>query len=204
MGRYYDTETAGNALRFQEFGATHPRARSRAVHESFRMVLGMLGNTAHPANVQGGTQHADMVSAKCEAGIWQYLHAYNGVIEPQARTREHMHAFLQVLGYTTPEEFFEQGDFCDQFRRLWASAASICFFSQGAVARQCGTEGSETWLQNTTLFDPNREQLAAIGHDAAKETLRAQRTARGLPADAPTSEDAIELLRARYPLRASQ
>ena len=84
-----------------------------------------------------------------------------------------MHAFLQVLGYTTPEEFFEQGGFCDQFRRLWAFAASICVFSQEAVARQCGTEGSETWLQSTPLFDPNREQLDAIGPDAAKETLRA-------------------------------
>ena len=114
----------------------------------------------------------------------QYLQAYNGVKEPQARTTEHMHAFLHVLGYTTPEEFFEQGDFCDQFRRLWSFAASICFFSQEAVARQCGTEGSVT---------PDREQLAAIGHDAAKETLRTQRLARGLPPDPPASEAAMNI-----------
>ena len=85
-----------------------------------------------------------------------------------------MHAFLHVLGYTTPEEFFDQGDFCDRFRRLWAFAASICYFSQEAVARQCGTEGSETWLQSTPYFAPDRQQLAAIGVDAAKQTSRAQ------------------------------
>ena len=180
MARYYDEEKEGNALRFHAFAAAHPRACSRAVHETFRMVLEILGNRAPPANVAGGTQHLDLIAAMCEAGMWQYLHAYNGTVEPQARTTEHMHAFLQVLGYTTPEEFFDRGDFCDQFRRLWAFAASICFLSQEAVARQCGTAGSETWLQSSPFFLPNKEQLEAIGPDGAKDSLRAQRQARGL------------------------
>ena len=81
MSRYYAEHMGNtNALRFHKFAASHPRACSRAVHETFRMVLGILGNTAPAANVPGGIQHADMVAAKCEAGIWQHLQAYNGVI----------------------------------------------------------------------------------------------------------------------------
>jgi hypothetical protein len=95
MTRYYDAEKEGNALRFHDFAANHPRACSRAVHETFRMVLEILGNTAPPANVPGGTQHLDLIAAKCEAGMWQYVHAYNGTVEPQARTTEHMHAFFK-------------------------------------------------------------------------------------------------------------
>ena len=180
MTRYYEAEKEGNALRFHDFAASHPRACSRAVHETFRMVLEILGSAAPPANVPGGTQHLDLIAAKCEAGMWQYVHAYNGTVEPQGRTTEHMHAFLQLLGYTTPEEFFADGDFCKRFRKLWAFAASICFLSQEAVARQCGTPGCETWLQSTACFKPNKEQLEAIGPEAAAATQDAQQSARGI------------------------
>ena len=96
MARYYDEEKKGNALRFHKFAAAHPRACSRAVHETLRMVFEIFGNVASPANVPGGKQHWDLIAAKCEAGIWQYIQAYNGTVEPQARTTEHMHAFLHV------------------------------------------------------------------------------------------------------------
>ena len=98
MSCYYDKEKDGCALRFHECAIARPRDCSRAVHETFRMVLKILGKTAPPASVPSGTQHGDMVFAKREACNWQYLHACNGIVKPQARTTEHMHAFLQVLG----------------------------------------------------------------------------------------------------------
>ena len=154
MTRCYDEEKEGNALRFHAFAANHPRACSRAVHETFRMVFEILGNAAPPANVPGGTQHLDLIAAKCEAGMWQYLHAYNGTVEPQARTTEHMHAFLQVLGYTTPEEFFDRGDHAalhmggafgrggDVWRSLYAYCWGFCcglLFLFGPLARLMGS-----------------------------------------------------------------
>ena len=151
------------------------------------MALGIMGNCKSPANVPGGKPHADLVAAKCEAGVWQYLHAYNGTVELQARTTEHMRAFLHVLGYTTPKDFFEQGNFRGQFRRLWAFAASICFFSQEAITRQRGTAGSDKRFQSSPLFRPDKEQLVALGIGGAKDTARAQHAARGIAckADGP-------------------
>ena len=45
-----------------------------------------------------------------------------------------------------------------------------------------GTGGSDTWLQTSPYFIPNKEQSLALGPDAAKQSLHAQRLARGLDA----------------------
>ena len=137
MSAYFEEVKRGNALRMHEFAASHPAAVSKTVHATFQLVLEHLANCCTPASLPEGSVHFDLIPASCEEGVFSYLSSFNGVVEPQVRTTEHMHAFYSVLGYTTPEEFFRDGTFVDTFRRLWSFCASVCVVSQEALARRC-------------------------------------------------------------------
>ncbi|MEC9032278.1 MAG: hypothetical protein VYB15_10375, partial [Planctomycetota bacterium] len=125
MRAYYEEVSKDNPLRLHELAAQNPEAAAKCVHLTFRMTIEILMNCTPPANVKPHKMNLDLVPALCEAGMFTYLSGYLGVVEPQMRFTEHMHALLQIFGYSHPEEFFRSGTFVDMFRRLWVFAAPV-------------------------------------------------------------------------------
>ena len=117
--------------------------------------------------------------------MFNYISGYIGVVEPQMRFTEHLHALVQILGYSHPEEFFRSGTFVDMFRRMWAFAASICFTSQEALADQCGTYAAKNALSTAPVIPLSRKQRSMLGPERAQETMDAQNRARTTLLDVP-------------------
>ena len=178
MQKYYEDVKKGNSLVLHELAAQNPMATMRCVHLTFRMTIELLFNCTAAANVKSSSQNLDLVPAHCEAGMFNYVSGYLGVVEPQMRFTEHLHLLWQLLGFSHPDDFFRGGEFSDRFRRLWAYAASICFCSQEAFAAQCGTDSGKAALSEAPLMTMNKKQRNMVGHERAEEELDVQRAAR--------------------------
>ena len=99
MATYYECVKKGNRHLLHEFASQYPAAAARCVHWTFDKVLQILFNCAPAANVNPSEVHTDGVAARCEPGLVSSLYSYLGIVEPQMRKTEHLHALLQVLGF---------------------------------------------------------------------------------------------------------
>jgi hypothetical protein len=84
MDKYYGEVLKDNPLRLHELAAKFPDAASRCVHAAFKMTLELLCNCLPSANM-GGKVPFDLIPARCEPGIFGYILAYLGAVEPQMR-----------------------------------------------------------------------------------------------------------------------
>jgi hypothetical protein len=84
MEKYYSECLKGNPLRLHELAVKFPDAASRCVHAAFKMTLEMLCNCVPSANT-GNKVPFDLIPARCEPGIFGYVMAYFGAVEPQMR-----------------------------------------------------------------------------------------------------------------------
>ena len=152
MKGFYAEARTGDALAFHRLAAQIPCAAAKAVHSTFRMTLEILFNCCAPANCKSKACFADGYPCKCEPGALGYLLGYLGVIEPQMRLTEHMHALMQVLGFRHPRDFFRGDRFVNMFRRIWAYVASITFRSLEGFARYLGTGVASGTLRELPLM----------------------------------------------------
>ena len=111
-------------------------------------------------------QHFDLIASKNEPGIWQHIAAYFGVIESTKTMREHLHMLVHLLGFARPEDLFKNRRFLDEFRRIWTFIAGVCFHSQEAFARQCGTDGAMDALRSSPLLPVTKRQRELLGDRA--------------------------------------
>ena len=117
-----------------ELATQHPDAAARCVHWTFDQVLQILFSCAPAATVNSAAIHTDGIAARCEPGLANLVLSYLGIVEPQMRKAEHIHALLQVLGFSNPRQFFLGGDFLHMFKQVWSYVASVSFTSQEHTA----------------------------------------------------------------------
>ena len=180
MARYYDAVEKGNRYRLHTLATQRPDAAARCVHWTFERVLEVLFNCAPAANVKPREMHTDSIPARCEPGLVAYVASKLGIVEPQMRLTEHMHMLIQILGFTNPRQFFKDGAFVDQFRRIWSYVASVCFMSQEAAALQIDPVQGLDVLKDEPLMPVRPGQLKKIGHEVTRQYESAQGTARGI------------------------
>ena len=180
MAAYYERVKKGNRHVLHEFATKYPAAAARCVHWTFDQMLQVLFNCAPAANVNAEAMHTDGIAARCEPGLANYLSSYLGIVEPQMRKTEHVHALLQVLGFRNPRQYFLSGDFVHLFRQVWSYVASVSFTSQEACAENLHPAGGLQVLCDEPLLPVMPGQLSKIGHDVERQYLQCQRDARGM------------------------
>ena len=104
-------------------------AATRCSHWTVRLVIRCLFN----CEVKPGVA-LDSIAAHAAPGIFGYVKAFLGVVEPQMRKALHLHMLIQILGFSHPEDLFRDDFLPDVFRRLWYYVASICFRSTESFA----------------------------------------------------------------------
>ena len=102
---------------------------TRCFHWTVRLVIRCLFN----CEVKPGAA-LDSIAAHETPGIFGYVRAFLGVVEPQMRKALHIHMLIQILGFSHPEDLFRDDFLPDVFRRLWYYVASISFRSTEAFA----------------------------------------------------------------------
>ena len=122
----------------------------------------------------------DGIPAKETPGIFGYVRAYLGVVEPQMRKALHIHMLVQLLGFAHPQDIFGTDVLADTFRRVWYFVASICFRSTEAFAGYLRDESATRALQLEPLLPLTKKQSGMIGEARVRESYKAQLHARGL------------------------
>ena len=140
---------------------------------AFEHTLTELFNVAPPANRKPARQHIDGVPARCEEGLLGHVSAYMGIVEPQMSLTEHLHMLLHVVGFTSPRQLFESGEFMDTFRRVWSYFASVCFTSQEAFAVHLQCPEAMTALRDAPLMAVTPKQRKMLGEQRADACLAA-------------------------------
>ena len=90
-----------NPRRLHEAVAAHPLAATRCFHWTVKLVIRTLFNCA---DVPGGS--ADSIAAQHCPGVFGYVRAFFGVVEPQMRKALHTHMLIYLLGFSHPEDLF--------------------------------------------------------------------------------------------------
>ena len=96
-------------------------------------------------------------------GLLGYPAGSLGIIEPQMRLTEHMHAIIQLFGYSSPRDFFAKGRLVDRLKEIYSCAASIAFTSVEAYAAQCGTGEGISALKDASLMPVRKGQVEKLG-----------------------------------------
>ena len=91
-----------HSVQWQQFH--WPLAATRCFHWTVTLVIRTLFNCEDVAG-----RAVDSVATCEEAGIFGYVRAYLGVVEPQMRKALHVHMLVQLLGFSHPEDLF-RGD----------------------------------------------------------------------------------------------
>ena len=110
--------------RLHVLAARNPLATTRCFHYTVRMVISCLFNCADKPGA-----FPDNIAANDLPGIFGYVRAYMGVVEPQMRKALHMHMLVQLVGFSHPGEIFCKKVLPDMFKRVWRFVASVCFRS---------------------------------------------------------------------------
>ena len=98
---YISDLTCNNPRRLHEAVAANPLAATRCFHWTVRLVIRTLFNCA---DVPGGS--ADSIAAQHCPGVFGYVRAFFGVVEPQMRKALHTHMLIYLLGFSPPEDLF--------------------------------------------------------------------------------------------------
>ncbi|CAE7035554.1 unnamed protein product [Symbiodinium sp. CCMP2592] len=176
-----------DAFFFRTLAAKYPRAAMRCIRFVMERTIDTLMYCAAPANKKPTVQHVDLVAAKTEPGVWQHVSAYFGVVETTKSMREHLHVLVHLLGFSHPSELL-RGNFRSNFRSVWRYIASVCFHSEEAFARYCGTDAGLEALRRQPLLPVTHKQAALLGPRAA-EAVHAQKTARGVALESVNASD---------------
>jgi len=172
---YIATVLKDNPRRLHEAVASNPLAATRCFHWTVKLVLRTLFNCdASPGRA------VDSIAARETPGIFGHVRAYMGVVEPQMRKALHIHALVQLWGFSHPTDIFRDDLLADVFRRVWYFVASISFRSTEAFAHYLDVPSAMEALQEEPLLHLTKKQRGMIGEERARETMRAQLKARGL------------------------
>jgi len=85
-----------------------------------------------------------------------------------------------LLGFAHPQDLFGSDVLPDTFRRLWYYVASICFRSTEAFAAYIKEDSAMEKLASLPLLPLSKKQRGMIGEARARESFRAQLSARGI------------------------
>ena len=118
-----------NPRRLQELVASNPLAATRCFHWTVRLVIRTLFNCDDKPGAA-----ADSIAAHHCPGIFGYVRAYFGVVEPQMRKALHIHMLVYLVGFAHPDDIFSSNTLPDVFRRLWYFVASVSFRSTEGFA----------------------------------------------------------------------
>ena len=94
----------------------------------------------------------DSVPARETPGIFGHVRAYMGVVEPQMRKALHIHALVQLWGFSHPTDIFRDDVLADVFRRVWYFVASISFRSTEGFAHYLSVPSAMEALQEEPLL----------------------------------------------------
>ena len=181
MAAHYEQVKKGNRHKLHEFATQYPAAAARCVHWTFENTLEILFNCSPAANVRPAEMHTDGIFSRCDPGLVGHLSSFLGIVEPQMRQTEHLHALIQVLGFSNPRQYFKKsGNFLHRFREVWSYVANVTFTSQEAAALQLHPSKGLQILRSEPLMPVVSGQLSKIGRGVAEEYLQCQRAARGL------------------------
>ncbi len=171
-----------NPRRLQELVAISPLAATRCFHWTVRLVIRTLFNCAYTPGV-----HQDNVAAHELPGIFGYVRAYFGVVEPQMRKALHVRMIVQLLGFSHHRDIIGRDMPPDTFRRLWYFVASISFRSTEAFADYLKDPAAIAALAQLPLLHLTNKQRGMIGAQRVNESYDAQVIARGLDERLPRS-----------------
>eukprot|EP00435_Cladocopium_sp_Y103_P008727 s3817_g2.t1 len=152
---------------FQRMVVKYPCAAMRCVRFIMERTIDTLMNCSPPANKKPAQQHLDLIASNTEPGVWQHVAAYFGVIETTKSLREHLHMIVHLDPH-----------FYARFYDIWRYIASICFHSEEAFARYCGSDDGLATLRQQPLMPITPKQKELL-KDRADEAIAAQRQARG-------------------------
>ena len=137
----------------------------------------------------------DSVAAREVPGIFGYVRAYLGVVEPQMRKALHVHMLVQLVGFSHPEDLFRSDSVANVFRRLWYYVASICFRSTEAFADYLCVPAAMQRVQQEPPLHLTKKQKGMIGEARALESFAAQLRARGLESPAEDVAHPVQMSR---------
>ena len=100
--------------RLHEAVAANPLVATRCFHWTVQLVIRCLFN----CEVKPGVA-MDSIPAYETPGIFGYVRAFLGVVEPQMRKALHLHMCVQISGFGHPEDLSRNDFLPDMFRRLW-------------------------------------------------------------------------------------
>ena len=126
--------------------------------------------------------HSDNVAANELPGVFGYVRAYFGVVEPQKRKTLHIQMLVQLLGFMHPGDILHDEALPDIFRRIWYFVASICFRSTEALADYLRHPQAVQTLQEEPLLPLTNKQRGMIGEARVQESIKAQLHGRSLAA----------------------
>ena len=109
-----------NPRRLHELVAQNPLVGARVFHWTVRLVIRLLFNCADKPGM-----HVDNIAANEVPGVFGYVRAYFGVVEPQKRKTLHIHMLVQLLGFSHPQELWGGDVLPDVLRRARYFVASI-------------------------------------------------------------------------------
>ena len=120
------------------------------------------------------------IPANEQSGVFGHVRAYLGVVEPQMRKALHLHMLIQLLGFSHPQDLFGTDVLPDTFKRLWYFVASISFRSTEAFAFYTNEDAAKVKLASLPLLPLSKKQRGMIGEARVRESLEAQKAARGI------------------------
>ena len=165
-------------------------AATRCFHWTVRLVIRTLFNCEDVAG-----QAVDSVAAREVPGIFGYVRAYLGVVEPQMRKALHVHMLVQLVGFSHPEDLFRSDSVANVFRRLWYYVASICFRSTEAFADYLCVPAAMQRVQQEPPLHLTKKQKGMIGEARALESFAAQLRSRGLESAAEDVAHPVQMSR---------
>ena len=157
--------------------AQNPIVGTKCFHWTVKLVIRLLFNCAATPG-----ENADNIAANELPGVFGYVRAYFGVVEPQKRKTLHTHMLVQLLGFAHPQDLLRDDVLPDIFRRVWWFVASICFRSTEAFAHFLHHPAAMAALREAPLLPLTTKQRGMIGESRVHESVKAQLLGRGLTA----------------------
>ena len=161
--------------KLHELVAQNPIVGTKCFHWTVKLVIRLLFNCAPTPG-----QNPDNIAANELPGVFGYVRAYFGVVEPQKRKTLHTHMLVHLLGFAHPQDLMHDDVLPDIFRRVWYFVASVCFRSTEAFASYLRHPSAMEALRREPLLPLTTKQRGMIGESRVSAAVQAQVSARGL------------------------
>ena len=165
----------GDPRKLHRAVVANPLAATRTFHWAVKLVIQCLFNCADSLGFS-----PDSIPAQELPGVFGYIRAYLGVVEPQIWKSLHVHMLTQLHGFSHPEDVFGSDVLPSVIRRVWYFVASVCFRSTEGFADYLGVASATETMQNEPLFPLTKKQRPMLGEVRVRESMAAQLAARGL------------------------